>query len=40
MSDSEERAPIPNDVEDGEHKLLVTKGDEYVKTEGTTVSIT
>lgn len=37
MSDTEGRAPIPNDVEDGEHKLLVTKGDEYVKTEGTFV---
>ncbi len=36
-SDLEGKAPIPDEVQDGEHKLYVTKGNEYVKTEGSFV---
>lgn len=37
MSDLEGKAPIPDEVQDGEHKLSVTKGNEYVKTESSFV---
>ena len=36
-SDLEGKAPIPDEVQDGEHKLYVTKGNEYVKTESSFV---
>jgi hypothetical protein len=33
QSDSAGQVPLPNEIQEGEHKLTVTKGDEYVPTE-------